>query len=95
MDMSTIPSYPLNLHLKQLAREAGIPFQMEILTRGGTDAGAMQSATGGRPVTTLSIPVRYAHTVNETCSPTDVQATINLLELFLEHAHEGDYRESG
>lgn len=93
MDMSTISSYPLNLYLKQLAREAGIPFQMEILVRGGTDAGAMQRARSGAPASTLSIPVRYAHTVNETCAPADVQATIDLLRLFLEHAHEGDYRE--
>ncbi|MEZ4522027.1 MAG: hypothetical protein R3A46_10355 [Thermomicrobiales bacterium] len=91
--ISTISSYPLNRHLKQLARDNGIPFQMEILTRGGTDAGAMQRATGGRPVTTLSIPVRYAHTVNEICSPADVQATIDLLRFFLEHAHESDYQE--
>jgi endoglucanase len=53
----------------------------------------MQRARSGAPASTLSIPVRYAHTVNETCSPTDVQAAIDLLKLFLEHAHEGDYRE--
>ncbi len=94
MDMSTISSYPLNLHLKQLARDNGIPFQMEILVRGGTDAGAMQRARSGAPASTLSIPVRYAHTVNETCSPADVRATIDLLALFLEHAHEGDFRET-
>jgi endoglucanase len=93
MDMSTISSQPLNRHLKQLARDNGIPFQNEILVRGGTDAGAMQRARSGAPASTLSIPVRYAHTVNETCSPTDVQAAIDLLKLFLEHAHEGDYRE--
>ena len=49
MDMSTISSYPLNLHLKQLARDNGIPFQMEILVRGGTDAGAMQASPFRRP----------------------------------------------
>ena len=93
MDMGTIPNYRLNLHLKRLARDNGIPFQMEILVRGGTDAGAMQRARSGAPTSALSIPVRYAHTVNETCSPTDVQATIDLLKLFLEHTHEGDYRK--
>jgi endoglucanase len=92
-DMSTIPSQPLNRFLRQLARDNGIPYQNEILVRGGTDAGAMQRARAGAPASTLSIPVRYAHTVNETCSLTDVQATIDLLRLFLERAHEGDYRE--
>jgi endoglucanase len=92
--MSTIPSEPLNRFLRRLARENGIPYQNEILVRGGTDAGAMQRARGGTPATALSIPVRYAHTVNETCSPSDVQAAIDLLKVFLERTHEGDYRES-
>lgn len=82
-----------NMHLKRLARDNDIPFQMEILTRGGTDAGAMQRARSGAPASAISIPVRYAHTVNETCSPTDVQAAIDLLKAFLEQAHKDDYRE--
>jgi endoglucanase len=64
---------------------------MEILSRGGTDAGAIQRLHGGVPAITLSIPCRYVHTVNETVSPADVQACIDLLAAYLAEAHDGQY----
>lgn len=91
MDMSTVPSYALSQHLRQIARDAGLPHQLEILGRGGTDAGAMQRTRGGVPATALSIPVRYAHTVNETAAVSDIQAAIDLLARYLPLAHEGEY----
>lgn len=91
MDSSHISNYKLVQHFRQLARENDIPHQMEILPRGGTDAGAMVITRGGAPVITLSFPTRYIHTVNEMCAVSDIQAAINLLATFMEHAHEGDY----
>ena len=91
MDSSAISNYKLVQHMRQLARDNGITHQLEVLPRGGTDAGAMQTSRGGTPAVTLSIPTRYVHTVNEMCAVTDVQAAIDLLALYLEHAHEGRY----
>ena len=91
MDSSAISNYKLVQHLRQLARANDITHQLEILPRGGTDAGAMQQTRGGVPAVTISIPTRYVHTVNEMCSITDVQASIDLLARYLEHAHEGAY----
>jgi endoglucanase len=88
MDMSTISDHQLLKRLRQLAHEHDIPSQLEILPRGGTDAGAMQRAHGGAPAITLSIPTRHAHTVNEMCALSDIRATIDLLTVFLERAHE-------
>jgi endoglucanase len=88
MDMSTISDHQLLKRLCQLAREHDIPSQLEILPRGGTDAGAMQRAHGGASAITLSIPTRHAHTVNEMCALSDIRATIDLLTVFLERAHE-------
>ncbi len=92
MDSSTISSYPLVRHMREVARAAGIAHQLEILPRGGTDAGAVQRVRGGVPAITLSIPTRYVHTVNEMCSRSDIQAAIDLLAEYLRHAHEGAYR---
>ena len=64
---------------------------MEVLPRGGTDAGGVQRLHGGIPSFTLSIPCRYVHTVNETVDIDDVQASIDLLALYLEDAHNGNY----
>jgi endoglucanase len=79
MDGSSISHPKLLRHLRDLAEANGIPYQLEILPRGGTDAGAMQLAAAGCPAITLSIPTRYVHTVNEMASRADIGATVALL----------------
>lgn len=90
MDGSSIGDPRLVRRFTELAERHGIKHQMEILPRGGTDAGAIQRARAGVPVLTLSIPVRYVHTVNEMALHADVDASVALLARFLETAHELD-----
>jgi putative aminopeptidase FrvX len=78
-------------HFRQVAIKNKIAYQMEVLPRGGTDAGAIQRLHGGIPAFTLSTPTRYIHTVNETVDIDDVQACIDLLAKYIEDAHNGDY----
>lgn len=47
------------------AKQHNIPYQREVLTRGGTDAGAIHVTRGGVPSATLSIPTRYIHSPGE------------------------------
>ncbi|TVR71405.1 MAG: M42 family peptidase [Sphaerobacteraceae bacterium] len=91
-DSSHIPNYKLVNHFRDIATEREIPHQVEMLSRGGTDAGAMQRSRAGMPVITLSMPTRYLHTVNEMVSKDDIAAAITLLTAYLETAHTGDYR---
>ena len=77
-------------HFKDLAQRHGIPHQMEILPRGGTDAGGIQRAADAVPSITLSIPTCYLHTTVETIYAPDLEAVIDLLARFLETAHEVD-----
>ena len=91
MDSSFISHPKLVEHFRSIAEREGIPYQMEILPFGGTDAGSVQRLHGGIPAITLSIPCRYVHTVNEMVSGDDVQAAITLLARYLEEAHTGDY----
>lgn len=91
MDSSHISNYKLVQHFKELARSNDIPFQLEVLPRGGTDAGAMQLSKSGMPAITISLPTRYVHTVNEMASTDDIQAEINLLAAYMRHAQEGNY----
>jgi endoglucanase len=91
MDSSHISHPKLLRHLRDLAEANGIPYQLEILPRGGTDAGAMQIAAAGCPAITLSIPTRYVHTVNEMASRADIGATVALLTRFLEDAGSRGY----
>ena len=72
--------------MKALAKERDIPYQMEILPRGGTDAGGLQLANDGAAVITLSFPTRYVHSVVEVAHKDDIEASIRLLAAFLETA---------
>lgn len=91
MDSSHISNTRLVQHLRELARVNDIKHQMEILPRGGTDAGGMQLSREGVTAVTISMPTRYIHTVNEMCSVGDIQAAIALLTAYLRSAHEGNY----
>jgi endoglucanase len=92
MDSSHIANPALLRHLRDLAEAGGILYQLEILPRGGTDAGSMQRARGGAAAITLSIPSRYVHTVNEMANREDITAAITLLARFLEDAGSRSYR---
>ncbi len=89
-DSASISHPGLVRFLVDLAEEKGIPYQLEILPRGGTDAGAIQLAREGAAVVTLSIPTRYVHTAVEAAHKRDIEATIDLLAAFLERCHEVD-----
>jgi tetrahedral aminopeptidase len=90
MDSSSISHPKLVRAFRETAEREGIPYQLEILPRGGTDAGAMQRARAGSAAITLSTPTRYVHTVNEMVHKADVQAGIDLLARVLERAHDLD-----
>ena len=90
-DSSLICHPKIVRHFRDIAQAKDIPHQLEILPRGGTDAGAIQRSRGGVPSFTLSIPTRYIHTVNESAHVTDIQAAIDLLAAYLEEAHTRDY----
>ena len=90
-DSASVSNPKLVRFLRKLAEERDIPYQLEILPRGGTDAGALQLTKEGVAAVTLSIPTRYVHSVVECVHPRDVEATIELLAAFLERAHEGEY----
>jgi len=89
-DSASISHPALVRAMRKLAEENGIPYQMEILPRGGTDAGALQMAQEGAAVVTLSIPTRYVHSVFESLHPGDLEAAIQLLAAFIESADKID-----
>ncbi|MEL6150043.1 MAG: M20/M25/M40 family metallo-hydrolase [Chloroflexota bacterium] len=56
-----------------------IPYQMELLPMGQTDAAAIQRTRAGVPGGVVSIPCRYIHTISETVDIADVEASVDLL----------------
>jgi putative aminopeptidase FrvX len=63
----------------QTAEAADIPYQLEILEFGGTDARAIQLTRAGVPAGCLSIPCRYVHSPSEMVDYDDVQNAVSLL----------------
>jgi putative aminopeptidase FrvX len=73
----------LNARLMAVAEFQGIPYQLEVLSGGTTDARALQVSRAGVPATTLSIPSRHVHTPSQIVDQRDVEATVRLLTAFL------------
>jgi tetrahedral aminopeptidase len=65
--------------MRRRAEEAGIPFQMEVLEGGSTDARAVQIAGSGSAAGCISIPCRYVHSQSETVDANDVENSVKLL----------------
>lgn len=94
MDGGHIAHPKVMRHLRDLARRQEIPFQMEVLPGGTTDASAIQKVHEGVFAATLSLPSRYVHTVNEMVHLDDIQADIDLLIAYLGEVKPEDYRLS-
>ncbi len=56
-----------------------IPYQLEVLEHGGTDAGAINLSRGGVPSGAISIPCRYVHTPSEMIDSKDLKLAVDLL----------------
>lgn len=65
--------------LIEAARAAQVPYQLEILVGGTTDAAAMQLTRAGVPAGCLSIPCRHVHSPGEIVDAQDVENAIRLL----------------
>lgn len=91
MDSVTISNHKLVTFLRKLAEENDIDYQMEILPGGGTDAGAIERSRSGIPVGGISTPIRYAHSGLELAKKGDLEASIELIKLFIEKSHSADF----
>ncbi len=65
--------------LVDCAEDAGIPYQLEVLERGTTDAAVVQLSRAGVPAGCLSIPCRYVHSPSEMVDEEDVENAVRLL----------------
>lgn len=61
-----------------------IPYQIEVLEFGGTDAGAIHLSCGGVATGAISIPTRYIHSPSEMADKKDIEATVELCKKLIE-----------
>lgn len=65
------------------AKKHKIPFQLEVLQGGTTDAAAIQTNAAGVPSGVISVPDRYVHSASEMVDMGDVENCVKLLSAVL------------
>lgn len=77
-DAGVICSHGIVTKMRELAREKGIKYQDEMLSRGGTDTSAMQISKRGCMVGAISIPCGFIHTPCEMIDINDAKEAVKL-----------------
>lgn len=88
MDSSVIVPMDMVDSLVTLAEEREIPYQLEVMPRGGTDTRELALGGDGARAGGVSIPLRYTHQITETADPDDLDSSVALVRAFCERAHE-------
>ena len=92
LDGSTISDYRMVAFLKQVADQHTIPWQAEVLPKGGTDTAAVQRyGRQGAIAGAISIPLRHIHQTIEMAHKGDIDNCIELLKLSLTHINTYDW----
>lgn len=86
MDASLVCSPKVVSLMESAAERADVKYQREVLTAGGTDAGAIQLTRGGIPAGVLSIACRYVHSACEAVSAADMENGVKLLVALADQA---------
>ena len=79
MDTYMLADLGVRRWLVRTAEAYDIPYQLEVLELGGTDASAIQTSRAGVRVGAVSIPSRYVHQPSQMIDYDDVQNCVRLL----------------
>lgn len=85
-DTSVICDEELVATLVKCSKEHQIPYQLDVIYVGGTDASSINQSSFGVKAAGLSVVTRYPHTANTLVNMGDVEASIKLLKLFVNEA---------
>lgn len=84
MDGSVIAHTGLLKALEDICEKENIPYQLDMISAGGTDSGELSKVEAGVMNLTLSIPSRYMHSHRTIIHEDDYQATVDLITRFIE-----------
>lgn len=78
-DTSALPSRKLSALVRSVAKEAGIPLQLDLVNGYGDDSAEMQTVGGGAPTINLVVPARYTHVHTGIITRRDFDQTVDLV----------------
>ncbi|MDO3411254.1 M20/M25/M40 family metallo-hydrolase [Saccharibacillus sp. CPCC 101409] len=87
-DTSVICDELLVSTLKKLSEQNGIPYQLDVIYVGGTDASSINQSHFGVKAAGLSVVTRYAHCANTLASLKDVDHATRLLTHFVNERYD-------
>ena len=92
-DKTLSPNKKLLNYVKDLANECGIPYQCDMFSGGGTDAGIAHLETGGRLALVLGIPLRYCHGSYSFVHSDDLENLTKLVNHLIQRLTYDDYKK--
>ena len=90
-DSSMIPHRGLRDFVIDIAEKENIPYQLDSVVGGGTDAGAQHQSLGGVPSVAIGIPVRYLHTHGSVIHEDDFKNYVRLATAIVKHLDKEAY----
>ena len=74
--------------MEKLCEKQGIPYQREVIDRGGTDASSMNLVGAGTRTGGICVVTRYPHSQSSVVSADDIEAGIDLMNAFSAYSFE-------
>lgn len=91
-DKTMSPNRKLLAYVKKIANEHAIPYQSDMFSGGGTDAGNAHLENGGRLALVLGIPLRYCHSSYSLVHSDDLDNLVELVTLLANQITRQDYQ---
>lgn len=79
MDRSIMCDADVRTKMIETAKKNKIPYQLEVMTQGGTDAGAIHLTRAGIKTGGVSVPTRYIHSPSEMANLKDMEDCVKLI----------------
>ncbi|WP_106498198.1 M42 family metallopeptidase [Lentibacillus sp. Marseille-P4043] len=91
LDASMIPNIRFRDLVVNTAEKNNIPYQIEVMTGGGTDAGKIHMYKQGVPTIVIGVPIRYMHSHVSLASKQDIENGVKLLVEVIKQLNSDTY----
>lgn len=91
LDSTIIPNIRFRDFIVDIAEKNDIPYQIEVMTGGGTDAGKIHLHKRGVPTIAMGVAARYIHSHVSMVSKKDIGNTVKLLVEVIKKLDSGAY----
>jgi endoglucanase len=78
-DATMIPNQGLKAFVIETAEAERIPYQLSVVTKGGTDAGRFHVSRAGCPSIVISVPTRHIHSHSAVADLSDIDNAVKLV----------------